>query len=137
MELGITLVIASSCVFILLGAGHMILTLFTTSFEPRDAELLALNKQVAPKITTQTSLWLGGVGFHISHSLGFLVFGVIYLGLSIESPELISSSAILSLALIVTPLVYLLLSIRYWFIVPTIGIAISCVGYCLGLMLLR
>jgi len=137
MELGIILVIVSSCIYILLGIGHTILTLFTNSFEPRDAELLALNKQTAPNITTQTSLWLGGVGFHLSHSLGFLIFGVLYLTLSIENPDLIRSSAIFSAALLVTPLVYLLLSIRYWFIIPTIGLATSAFGYFLGLVLLN
>ena len=136
MELGIILVIVSSCIYILLGIGHTILTLFTNSFEPRDAELLALNKQTAPNITTQTSLWLGGVGFHLSHSLGFVIFGVLYLTLSIENPELITSSSTFNLGLIIIPLVYLLLSIRYWFIVPTIGIAISALGYFVGLVLL-
>jgi len=136
MELGLILVIFSSCIYILLGTGHMALTLFTRSFEPKDAELLVVNKQAVTHITDQTTFWSGVVGFHLSHSTGLLMFGILYLTLTIEYPELITSSSIFSSALIIIPLTYLLFSIRYWFIVPTIGFGISVLGYGLGLVLL-
>ena len=88
------------------------------------------------------SLGIAGVALQIpmawwqKNSSYLLMFGILYLTLTIEYPELITSSSIFSSALIIIPLTYLLFSIRYWFIVPTIGFGISVLGYGLGLVLL-
>jgi hypothetical protein len=135
MEIGLGLIISASIIYLLLGTIHIALILFTNSFEPRNSELLALNKSTSPIITTQTTLWSGGVGFHLSHSFGLLIFGAFYLAIALESPTLISNSLFFSSALIIAPVVYLFLSIKYWFIIPTIGLALSCIGYMGGLVI--
>jgi len=135
MEVGLGLIISASVIYLLLGSIHIGLILLTNSFEPRSSELLALNKTTSPIITDQTTLWAGGVGFHLSHSFGLLIFGAFYLAIALESPALISTSLFFSSALIIAPVAYLLLSIKYWFITPTIGLALSCIGYIAGLVL--
>ena len=135
MELGIGLIVAASAIYLLLGIAHVALTLFTNSFDPSDSELLALNKSMSPNITTQTTLWSGGVGFHLSHSLGLIILGAFYLAIALENPEIILTSLVFSLGLIIVPAIYLILSIKYWFITPTIGLALSCIGYIGGLVI--
>jgi len=135
--MGINLIIFASIIFMLLGCGHIFLTLCTNLLEPKDDELLSLNKASYSRITDQTTLWNGGVGFHISHSIGLLFFGLFYLALSIDNAELITSSAIFSILIILIPLVYLFLSIKYWFIAPTVSIGLACFCYVLGLLMLN
>jgi len=132
METGLLLIKLSSVIYILLGSVHILLTLFTSSFEPRDSDVLALINATSPNISTQTTLWAGGVGFHFSHSLGLIIFGVLYFSLVQEAPFLIYESLVFSYALFVIPSIYLFLSLRYWFVVPSIGFVVSGLGYVMG-----
>ena len=135
--MGMNLIVTASIIYLVLGLSHIFLTLFTKVFEPIDPEVFALNKSSYGKITSKTSLWNSGIGFHLSHSLGFLIFGSFYISIATENPELILSSDVFGLALIIVPITYLYLSIKYWFILPTIGLTISCVSYILGLILMK
>lgn len=136
METGIILILIASLIYLALGSVHALLTLFTRLFEPTNPEVFVLNKSTHPKITSQTTLWWGGVGFHLSHSLGIFIFGLFYFMLATEQPGLISSSLFFSSALVWVPLVYLFLSIRYWFILPTIGFGLSSLCFITGLLML-
>lgn len=137
METGINLILIGCIIYMILGVIHAHLTLFTKAMEPASSEVLEINKSSYSNITKQTTLWLGGVGFHLSHSLGMFVFGLFYFTLASESPELISSSKFFSSIILFVPILYLFLSIKYWFVVPTIGLGLSCVCFVLGLMLIN
>jgi len=137
METGINLIIVGSSVYMVLGVVHAYLTLFTKAMEPANPEVLALNKSAHSNFTTQTTLWSGGIGFHLSHSLGMFIFGLFYLALATDNPELISSSIFFGLACVLVPLLYLFLSIKYWFILPSIGLGLSCVFFISGLVLIN
>ena len=134
METGISLIQIACAIYIVLGVAHAFLTLFTKAMNPVNPEVLALNKSNHAFITSKTSLWSGGVGFHLSHSLGLFVFGAFYFTLVDESPELILSSQFFSLALLLVPLTYLSLSLKYWFILPSIGLGLACVLSISGLL---
>jgi len=120
----------------ILGLVHAFLTLFTKAMHPTNPEVLALNKSSHSHITKQTTLWASGIGFHLSHSIGMFIFGLFYFAFANGNPELILSSVIFSTAIVFVPLSYLLLSIKYWFILPTIGIGLACVCFILGLVLI-
>ncbi len=72
------LIIASSAIVLLLGTLHLIYTFATDKFQPRDPALAERMRQVSPMITRQTSLWRAWVGFNASHSLGAMLFGLVY-----------------------------------------------------------
>ena len=77
---------------------------------------------MAPDI--ETTLWRAWAGFNLSHALG-----VVAVSLTIGIPALVDFDAAfdnpgwLILALALPPL-YVLISVRYWFQGPTVGILI-------------
>tara|TARA_R110002072_G_scaffold271474_2_gene431476 strand:- start:12884 stop:13300 length:417 start_codon:yes stop_codon:yes gene_type:complete len=134
MEIGINLIQVACFIYMLLGFVHAFLTLFTKAMEPTSSEVLALNKTSHSFITAKTTLWLGGIGFHLSHSLGLFVFGAFYFALSVEYPEIIWTSKFFSAALIIVPLSYVFLSIKYWFILPSLGLGLASIFCITGLV---
>lgn len=113
-----TLLILGCSVFVVLGVGHAALTVFTRKFEPRDQDLLEKLKTSQTSLSKTGNLWNGIRGFHLSHSLGLVVFGGFYITLAIENNGYLKSSAALSVGLLVVPMVYVVLAHRFWFSVP-------------------
>lgn len=113
-----TLLILGCSVFILLGAGHAALMLFSRKFEPRDPNLLAQLKSSRAGLSNTGNLWTGIKGFHLSHSLGLVLFGWFYITLAVESPGVLRSSLSLNLGLFLIPVTYVYLAHRYWFSLP-------------------
>ena len=135
MDTGIVLIQVGCAIYILLGLVHAYLTLCTNAMEPENPELLALNKASHSRITRQTTLWAGGVGFHLSHSLGMAIFGVIIFAVLGAQPALLISSSVLAFTLLCVPVLYLLMSLKYWFIVPTVGLGIACGVFVVGMLM--
>jgi hypothetical protein len=113
-----TLLILGCSVFILLGAGHAALMLFSRKFEPRDPNLLAQLKSSRAGLSNTGNLWNGIKGFHLSHSLGLVLFGWFYITLAVDSPAVLRSSLSLNLGLFLIPVTYVYLAHRYWFSLP-------------------
>jgi hypothetical protein len=112
-------------IFILLGSLHWHGVAFTNKFEPKDDSLLAELKSNYSVVTNQTSIWNGMVGFHMSHSLGLIVFGFFYISLVLENPAYLQDSVVLNMALIFIPTIYILLAQKYWFSIPRNGFILS------------
>ncbi len=113
-----TLLILGCSIFVLLGLGHAALMLFTTKFEPRDPELLARLKAATTGITGTRNMWKVIIGFHLSHSLGLVLFGGFYITLALENHSYLKSSVAMNMGLFAVPLVYIVLAHKYWFNVP-------------------
>jgi len=126
-----TLLILGCSVFVILGIGHAALMLFTTKFEPRDPGLLAQLKSSKAGLSKTGNLWNGIMGFHLSHSLGLVIYGGFYSTLAIENPSYLQSSMILNLGLVLVPVIYIYLAHRFWFSVPR-----NCFVVALGLLAL-
>jgi hypothetical protein len=126
-----TLLILGCSVFVILGVLHATLTLFSTKFEPRDPGLLERLKNSKTGISRTGNMWNGIRGFHLSHSLGLVVFGGFYITLALENNSYLRSSAALNLGLFVVPAAYLFLAHRYWFSVPR-----NCVAFAIGILAL-
>jgi hypothetical protein len=88
---------------------------------------------VSPVISRQTTMARAAKGFHASHSLGAMLFALVwgYLAL-IQWTVLAQSPFLLALGMGVL-LAYLALAQRYWFSVPQRGIALASVLYAAGL----
>ncbi len=127
------LIAVSAAIVLLLGSAHLFYTYVGNKFDPRDVQLKARLMEVSPVISGQTSLWRAGIGFHASHSLGAMLFGLVYGYLSlIHSVFLFHSWFLLGLGLLVL-LSYMVLARLYWFSVPFRGVTLAAVLYGLGL----
>jgi hypothetical protein len=112
------LILLSTLIIFVLGALHLLLTFRGTSFYPRDRELLFKMKAVSPLISTQTTMWKAAIGFHASHSVGAMLFSLVYMYLALEPTGLLFQSTFL----LGVGLVYLALLVTlcrlYWLRLP-------------------
>ncbi|MBP6115649.1 MAG: hypothetical protein KBC57_10975 [Neisseriaceae bacterium] len=139
MHLISTLLIGTSALIIgLLGLIHLIYTFIGTKLEAQDPELRAAMRTARLNLTDETTVGRSTKGFNASHSLGALFFAAVYGYLATKhivwlqhSPFLLAIGFILLLSLFG-------LAKRYWFKVPTKGIALATILYgvgCLPLLL--
>ncbi len=122
---------ASASVIGLLGAVHLFFTFHGNKFDPRDAGLAEALQTVSPVISRQTSMARAAKGFHASHSLGALLFALVYGYLAVNPAafQLLQHSAFLRTLGLAVLLAYLVLAQRYWFRVPLLGIGIATALY--------
>jgi hypothetical protein len=133
-SLSAALIAASAGVLLFLGFMHLVLTFRGPAFHPRDARLIEQLKADSPRISRGTTMWRAALGFHASHSLGAMVFGLIYAYLALVSPQfLFQSFFLLGLGLVVLSS-YLFLAWRFWFKVPLRGIGLAWLLYGAGLL---
>ena len=129
------LVATGAAIILLLGILHLAYTFFTGKLRPRDDELERNMRQVAPRITSQTTMWRAWIGFNASHSIGLILFGVIYGYLSLFAWTLLVHSSFLVGVGIAFFLSYLVLARLYFFKKPLICIALAGTLYVLGIVI--
>ena len=78
MLIGPTLIAASAAVVGLLGCVHLLFTFSGNKFDPRDTAVTEALKVVSPVISRQTTMARAAKGFHASHSLGAMVFALVW-----------------------------------------------------------
>jgi hypothetical protein len=122
------LMLASAGVMLVLGVMHGVYTFYGNKLTPRDAALQASMRVVSPVITRQTTIWKCWIGFNASHSMGAMLFGLIYGYLVLMQPALLFQSVFLLVLGLVTLVIYAVIGKRYWFSVPFKGICLS-LGY--------
>ncbi len=128
------LIAASAFVILALGTMHLVFTYYGSAFHPRDAALMAAMKADSPRITRGTTMWRAATGFHASHSLGAMMFGILYAYLALEGSGFLFRSMFLMVFGIVILLAYLVLAKVYWFKTPLRGIALANVLYAAGMI---
>ncbi|MFM9883219.1 MAG: LIC_13387 family protein [Burkholderiales bacterium] len=127
------LLAASASVVFALGLAHLVFTFHGNKLHPRESSLMETMKADSPVLTRQTTMWKAWIGFNASHSLGALLFGLVFGYLALEAPGLFFNSLYLrtvGLALLTS---YVFLSKRYWFSTPFRGIAFASALYVLAL----
>ena len=103
----------------------MLFTFHGNKLHPRDAATMHAMQQSHPVLTRETTVWRATLGFNASHSLGALLFSLVYGYLAgWQWPLLLASWYLQGLGMS-TLLVYVALSRRYWFSIPRRGIALS------------
>jgi xanthosine utilization system XapX-like protein len=126
------LITISAAIIMLLGLLHLAFTYFGNKFHPRDNDLLARLKTTSPVISRQTSMWKAWIGFNASHSLGAILFGVVFSYLALRQPALLFHSWVLGLTGLVVLGAYLAMATLYWFSRPLQGISLAFVCYGAG-----
>jgi len=73
------ILIGSPAVILLyLGSVHLAYTLLTHKFSPTVGQLESSDETGAPRICNEMTMWKARMGFNVSHSMGLLLFGLIY-----------------------------------------------------------
>jgi hypothetical protein len=123
------LLIIGGLVFFGMGLVHGLVSgadvLRPTQFAPVDDSVrLAMESTTVRFLGARANVWEAWLGFNLSHSLGMLIFGAasVWLGLNLERIQV--SSAALA-APVVIGLIYLVLSVRFWFWAPAVSSAIA------------
>jgi hypothetical protein len=129
------LIAASALVILVLAVLHLVFTYWGRRFYPRDAALEARMKEVSPLISRETTMWRAGIGFHASHSVGAILFSLVYMYLALEGKDFLFKSPfllILGLAFLCT---FVVLAKLYWFKVPFRGIVLASGLYAAALLI--
>ena len=119
----------SAGIILALGVVHLIYTFCGNKLTPRDTALANAMREVSPVISRQTTMWKAWVSFNASHSLGAMLFGLIYGYLAVVHPVLLFQSHFLLAVGGLLPCAYFVLGWRYWFSVPFRGVCIALTCY--------
>lgn len=118
----------------LLGSVHLLYTFYGNKLHPRDAATAQAMTTSHPVLTRETTMWRATKGFNASHSLGAILFALVFGYLALwHLPFLQQSWFLLGLGM-ATLLAYLALAWRYWFRIPLRGIALTCALFAAGLI---
>jgi hypothetical protein len=131
------LVLASAAIFFALGTLHLVYTFHGPKLRPRDATLQTRMAEVHPGITRETTMWKTWIGFNATHSLGAMLYGLIYGWFAVVQPGLLFGSSYLLGVGLVWLLAFAWLGRRYFFSVPNRGILLSLACYVAGVVLSR
>lgn len=72
-----------------------------------------------------SNFWKAWLGFNLSHSLGACIFGALCFILARKHFTLVEQSRPLRIGLLSVFSLYLLMSVMFWFYLPTIGISLA------------
>lgn len=129
------LMTVSASILAILGAAHLLLTYRGPKLLPRDRSLQQAMRDSAPVITTQTNIWRMWIGFNASHSMGAMLFGLVYGYLAQAHPQVLFQSIFLQTTGFLMLAGFTALAHRYWFITPLLGSAIALACYLAALAL--
>lgn len=135
MTLPAILIACSAGILLVLGSIHLLYTFHGPKLTPRDDGLRAQMEVAHPVLTRQTTMWKAWVGFNASHSLGAMLFGLVYGYFALAQPAMLFASSFLCTLGLVFLLAYLALARAYWFRIPFVGVALSLACYAGALLL--
>jgi len=119
------LVVAGALLFFVLGAAHLRMTVADMKdpkrFAPAKPELLDELKQTRMNFRKDLKdFWATYIGFHFSHSLGLMFYGLAVSYCALFKPDIFADMAV-RLAVVIFGGAYVLLSHKFWFSIPLIG----------------
>jgi hypothetical protein len=128
-----SLIVIAALPFLLFGVGHGAITLrdlrHPRAFTPPDVTLRQAMQQSSIRFRGDINLWRAWLGFNLTHSLGLIVFGSVFLYVGIFEPGTFTSSLPVQLFALVVSAAYFATSIKYFFVHPVIGSAIGMVCF--------
>ena len=119
----------SAGIILTIGVTHLIYTFWGTKLTPRDPALQISMSQIAPVITKETTMWRCWVGFNASHSMGLILFGLVFGFLALAHGELLFESPFLLVVGLAILGGFVVLSKVYWFSAPFTATCISLACY--------
>ena len=131
------LMVLSASIIFTLGVVHLVYTFWGPKLTPRDPALQISMSQIAPVITKETTMWRCWVGFNASHSMGLILFGLVFGFLALAHGQLLFQSPFLLVVGLAMLGGFVVLAKAYFFSVPLTGISISLACYVASIALSR
>ena len=131
------LMVLSASIVLLLGVVHLVYTFWGPNLTPRDPALQISMSQSSPVITKETTMWRCWVGFNASHSMGLILFGLIFGYLALAHGQLLFRSPFLLIVGLALLMGFVVLGKIYFFSAPLTGVSISLAFYVAGIVLSR
>jgi hypothetical protein len=121
--------VISSSIVLTLGILHLVYTFWGPSLTPRDPALQISMSQISAVITNETTMWRCWVGFNATHSMGLILFGLVFGYLALAHNELLFQSPFLLVVGLATLGALAVLCKVYFFSAPLTGVCISLACY--------
>ena len=131
------LMVLSASITFALGVVHLVYTFWGPLFTPRDPALQISMSQIAPVITKETTMWRCWVGFNASHSMGLILFGLVFGFLALAHARLLFQSPFLLVVGLAMLGGFVVLCKVYFFSAPLRDISISLACYIASIVLSR
>lgn len=134
------LLFAGALIFFVFGAYHGFFTLRDLSlprtFTPTDEGVRRAMQGSRVALDRRINLWDAWLGFNLSHSLGLILFGGGLIAIAWLHFPAFARSPSLQVTATVVAAAYLILSARFWFRVPAIGVGIGLACFLASVFLL-
>ncbi|MGB6473538.1 MAG: hypothetical protein WBF04_05590 [Candidatus Sulfotelmatobacter sp.] len=131
------LMVLSASIVLTLGVVHFAYTFWGTKLTPRDPALQISMSQISPVITKETTIWRCWVGFNASHSMGLILFGLVFGFLALAHNQLLFHSPFLLVIGLAMLVGFVVLCKVYFFSAPLTGISIALACYVASIVLSR
>jgi hypothetical protein len=119
----------SALITLVLGTIHFIYTFWGRKLWPRDADLQTTMSKVPLVISSETLMWKTWVAFNASHSLGLILYGLVYGYLALCKEDALFQSRFLLAVGFAFLGVFVVLAKRYLFSIPFRCLCISLACY--------
>jgi hypothetical protein len=131
------LMVLSASVIFTLGIIHLGYTFWGPKLTPRDPALQISMSQISPVITKETTMWRCWMGFNASHSMGLILFGLIFGYLALAHSRLLFQSPFLLVVGLAMLGGLVVISKSYFFSAPLVGVSISLGCYVASVVMSR
>ena len=131
------LMVLSASIVLTLGVLHLSSTFWGPSLTPRDPALQIRMSQNSPVMTNETTMWRCWVGFNASHSMGLILFGLLFGYLALAHDQLLFHSPFLLVVGLAMLGGFVVLCKVYFFSWPLTGVSISLACYVASIALSR
>ena len=129
--------VLSAGIIFTLGAVHLTYTFWGPNLSPRDPTLQISMSQISPVITKETTMWRCWVGFNATHSMGLILFGLVFGFLALAHEQLLFRSPFLLVVGLAMLVGLGVLCKFYFFRAPLIGVGVSLACYVASIVFSR
>jgi hypothetical protein len=129
--------VLSASILFTLGVVHLAYTFWGTKLAPRDPALQISMSQISPVITKETTMWRCWLGFNASHSMGLILFGLVFGFLAAAHSQILFQSPFLLVVGLAILGGFVVLCKLYFFTAPLTGISIALACYIASIALSR
>jgi hypothetical protein len=123
------LMVFSASIVLTLGVLHLVSTFSGPGLTPRDPALQISMSQTSLVMTKETTMWRCWVGFNASHSLGLILFGLVFGYLALAHGQLLFRSPFLLVVGLAMLGGVVVICKVYFFSWPLRGVSISLACY--------
>jgi hypothetical protein len=131
------LMVLSASIILALGVVHLVYTFWGPKLTPRDPALQISMSQISPVITKETTMWRCWVGLNASHSMGLLLFSLVFGFLALAHGQFLFRSPFLLVVGLAMLAGFVVLGKLYFFSAALTGISISVACYVASIALSR